>query len=76
MSIGPNTSIGDNVIIENIDKSSLIDIENSIIMSDCLIKGSITIRQSIISSKCSIKRNENGPEDKILLLGEGTQISV
>ena len=74
--IGPNTSIGDNVIIENIDKSSLIDIENSIIMSDCLIKGSITIRHSIISSKCSIKRNENGPEDKILLLGEGTQISV
>ena len=45
-------------------------------MSDCLIKGSITIRQSIISSKCSIKRNENEPEDKILLLGEGTQISV
>ena len=74
--IGPNTSIGANVIIENIDKSSLIDIENSIIMSDCLIKGSITIRHSIISSKCSIKRNENGPEDKILLLGEGTQISV
>ena len=74
--IGPNTSIGDNVIIENIDKSSSIDIENSIIMSDCLIKGSITIRQSIISSKCNIKRNENEPEDKILLLVEGTQISV
>ena len=74
--IGPNTSIGDNVIIENVDKSSSIDIENSIIMSDCLIQGSITIKQSIISSKCSIKRNENEPEDKILLLGEGTQISV
>jgi len=76
VTIGPNTSIGDNVIIENVDKQSSIDIENSIIMSDCSIKGSIKIRQSIISSKCSIKRNDNGLEDKILLLGEGTQISV
>ncbi len=76
VTIGPNTSIGDNVVIEaNKQNDDQIKIENSIIMSECLIQGSITIRDSIISSKCHIKKNKNESEKKIFLLGEGTKIS-
>jgi len=64
--IGPNSSIGDN---SKITKS---DIENSIIMSNCVINSSIKIRNSIISSNSKIQNNSQ--DEKIFLLGEGTQI--
>ena len=64
--IGPNSSIGDNSqIVQS-------NIENSIIMSDCTISSPVKIRNSIISSNSKIKSNSK--DEKIFLLGEGTQI--
>ena len=64
--IGPNSSIGDNSeIIQS-------NIENSIIMSDCIVKGPVKIGNSIISSNSKIKSESK--DQKIFLLGEGTQI--
>lgn len=68
--IGPNTSIGDN---SNLTKCN---IEDSIIMSGCVIDCDIKIRQSIISHNSEIiSKNENG-DNKIFLLGEGSKISL
>ncbi len=67
--IGPNVSIGDNSKLTN------CDIQNSIIMENCLIDSSMKIRNSILASNSSITLDENDDE-KILLLGEGTKISL
>ena len=69
--IGPNASIGDNTII-----SSGVVIENSIIMSDCKIDGSLNIRDSIISANCHLHGNDKDKTTKLFLLGEGTKISL
>lgn len=67
--IGSNTSIGDNSII--IDA----DIAESIIMSNCEIKGGLKIRKSIIAKNSTIMFNEKkNQNEKIFLLGEGTKI--
>ena len=67
-SIGPNTSIGNN------SKISKSNIQDSIIMENCEIMTDIKIRNSIISANSKINRAEN--EEKILLLGEGTNIKI
>ena len=64
--IGPNSSIGNNCEITQ------SDIGDSIIMSDCIINSTIKIRNSIISSNSKIQNNSKN--EKIFLLGEGTQI--
>ena len=51
------------------------DIQNSIIMENCLIDSNMKIRNSILASNSSITLDENDDE-KILLLGEGTKISL
>ncbi len=66
--IGPNTSIGDNSII------SKSDIQDSIIMDNCEIITDVKIRNSIISSNSKISKADN--EEKVLLLGEGTNIKI
>ena len=68
--IGPNTSIGNNTKIIN------SDIENSIVMSDCNISSEIKIRHSIIAYNSKISSNQKNPDEKIFLLGEGTQIDL
>jgi glucose-1-phosphate thymidylyltransferase len=67
--IGPNTSIGDN------SKLALCDIAQSIVMSNCTIEANVKIRDSIIAfnSKISSTKNHN---EKVFLLGEGTQILI
>lgn len=67
--IGPNTSIGDNSVI------SSCDISQSIVMSNCIINAGIKIRTSIIAfnSKIIDAKNQN---EKVFLLGEGTQILI
>ena len=66
--IGPNSSIGDNsTIIQS-------DIENSIVMSNCIINTPIKIRNSIISSNSQIQLKKYPQDEKIFLLGEGTRI--
>jgi len=66
--IGPNTSIGDN------SKISKSNIENSIIMGSCEIMTDIKIRNSIISANSKIYKAEN--EERVLLLGEGTNLKI
>jgi len=66
--IGPNSSIGENTIISN------SDIEDSIIMNDCQIKSTRKIRKSIISNNSKI--NEAQSDNKMFLLGEGTNIEI
>tara|TARA_B110000438_G_scaffold202227_1_gene193812 strand:- start:6065 stop:7132 length:1068 start_codon:yes stop_codon:yes gene_type:complete len=66
--IGSNTSIGDN------SKLSYCNIESSIIMSNCKINCDIKIKNSIIASNSNISRKNSISEEKIFLLGEGTQI--
>ena len=66
--VGPNTSIGSN------SKLSNCDIENSIVMSDCIISSKSKIRNSIISSNANIIESEEN--EKIFLLGEGTKIKI
>ncbi len=67
--IGSNASIGDNSIIMK------GDIENSIIMADCEIDCNIKIRNSIIASHSKIG-TQKLDDGKILLLGEGSKISL
>ncbi len=67
-SIGPNASIGNNT---KISKSNIVD---SIIMENCEIMTDIKIRNSIISANSKISQAEN--EEKVLLLGEGTNIKI
>ena len=69
--IGPNVSMGDNTVI-----SSDVVIENSIIMSDCKIDGGLNIKDSIISANCHLHGNNKDKTKKIFLLGEGTKISL
>ena len=66
--IGPNSSIGDNT------KITQSNIENSIVMSNCIINSPIKIRNSIISSNSQIQIKKNPQNEKIFLLGEGTRI--
>ncbi len=69
-----NTSIGPNASIGNNTKISKTNIKDSIIMDNCEITTNVIIRYSIISSNSKISRAEN--EEKILLLGEGTNIKI
>jgi len=66
--IGPNSSIGDN------SKITQSNIENSIVMSNCIINTPIKIRNSIISSNSQIQLKKDSQDEKIFLLGEGTRI--
>ena len=66
--IGPNTSIGKN------SKISYCSIQNSIIMENCEILSNIKINNSIISANSKIITAKG--EEKILLLGEGTNLEI
>jgi glucose-1-phosphate thymidylyltransferase len=68
--IGPNSSIGDNSKITN------ANIQNSIVMSNCIINTPIKIRNSIISSNSEIEFKNKSQDEKIFLLGEGTKILI
>ena len=67
--IGGNTSIGKNAHLDD------CNISDSIIMSNCTIKGKLNIQNSIIASN-SKKTKEQNENLKKFLLGEGTQISL
>jgi len=66
--LGPNVSLGDNSKLTN------CSIQNSIIMENCTIDSNIKIKDSILASNSSITLNNNN--EKVLLLGEGTKISL
>jgi len=68
--VGPNTSVGDD---SNLTKCN---IEDSIIMTHCIIDCDIKIRKSIISSNSDIIYKKENEDNKLFLLGEGSKISL
>ena len=72
--ISDNTCIGSNVSIGDNTKLSFCNIENSIMMSDCEINCNIKIKNSIIASNSHISRTKLNHDEKVFLLGEGTNI--
>ena len=81
--ISDSVIIGENCIIDNAcigsysslgNNSTVISskIKNSIIMENCKIEGNLSIKDSIIARNSTINSKNN--EEKIFLLGEGTQI--
>ena len=73
--IGENCKIGPNVSICDNSKLTNCNIQNSIIMENCIIDSNMKIRNSILASNSSIIFND-GNDEKVLLLGEGTKISL
>jgi len=73
--IGENCTIGPNVSIGNNSKLTNCNIQNSIIMENCEIDSNMKIRNSILASNSSITIDATDDE-KVLLLGEGTKISL
>ena len=67
--VGPNISLGNNSII------SQCNIKNSIIMENTEINCKANIQNSIIASNSKITDSKN-PTEKMLLLGEGTKITL
>ena len=72
--IGPNAIIGKNTSIGDDSEISKCEIKDSIIMNGCKIKSKIKIKNSIIAFNSNIKQSDS--EDKIFLLGEGTNITL
>ena len=66
--IGPYTSIGNNV---KINKG---EIENSIIMDNCIIEINTKIIDSIIGANSEIIANQKGPKGHRLIVGENSKI--
>tara|TARA_B110000438_G_scaffold248772_1_gene251704 strand:- start:6075 stop:7133 length:1059 start_codon:yes stop_codon:yes gene_type:complete len=62
------TSLGNGTIVRS------AKIKNSIIMENCKIEGKLTIKDSIIAKNSRINSKNNN--EKIFLLGEGTQITL
>ena len=73
--IGKDCVIGPNVSIGNNSKLSNCNIQNSIIMKTCIIDSKMKIRNSILASNSEITIEED-TDEKVLLLGEGTKISL
>jgi len=66
--IGPYTSIGNNTHIKK------GEIENSIIMENCVIDINTKIIDSVIGANSEIKTNLKGPKGHKLIIGENSQI--
>jgi glucose-1-phosphate thymidylyltransferase len=72
--IGPDVIIGKNTSIGDDSQISKCEIEDSIIMNGCKIESKIKIKNSIIAFNSNIKQSDS--DNKIFLLGEGTNISL
>jgi len=68
--IGPYTSIGNNVIIKR------GEIENSIIMDNCLINANERITDSLIAPYSKIITNNNKPRARRFTLGERSHVEL
>jgi glucose-1-phosphate thymidylyltransferase len=66
--IGPYTSIGNNTHIKR------GEIENSIIMENCVIEINTKIIDSIIGANSEIIANQKGPKGHKLIIGENSKI--
>jgi len=68
--VGPYTSIGNNVTIKR------GEIENSIIMDNCLIDIEEKITDSLIGPNTEIITNQKGPKGHKLIVGESSKITL
>ena len=68
--IGPYTSIGNNTHIKK------GEVENSIIMENCVIEINTKIIDSIIGANSEIIANKKGPKGHKLLVGENSRIVI
>jgi glucose-1-phosphate thymidylyltransferase len=68
--IGPYTSIGNNCVIKR------GEIENSIIMNDCIINIEERITDSLIAPHSEITSNKSTPHGKKFIIGERTFIDL
>ena len=68
--IGPYTSIGNNVIIKN------GEIENSIVMDNCLIDSDERIIDSLIAPHSKIISNNHKPRARKFILGERSYVEL
>lgn len=68
--IGPYTSIGDNCVIEN------TEVEDSIIMENTRIINADKIVDSLIGKNAMIKRGDDLPKGKRLIIGDGSQVVI
>jgi glucose-1-phosphate thymidylyltransferase len=68
--IGPNASIGDNCTLKK------CKIQDSIIMNNCTIENDLTLKNSIIAYNSEIKAAAPDNNEKMLLLGEGSKITI
>jgi len=66
--IGPYTSIGSNVTIKK------GEIENSIIMDNCLVEITDKIIDSLIGPNTEVITNKKGPKGRKLIVGESSKI--
>ena len=66
--VGPYTSIGNNV------KMKRGEIENSIVMENCMIDINTKITDSIIGANSEIITNQKGPKGHRLIVGESSKI--
>ncbi|WP_297073149.1 glucose-1-phosphate thymidylyltransferase [Thermococcus sp.] len=66
--IGPYTSIGDNVVIEN------TEIEDSIVLQDTEIRNAGRIVESLIGRRVKILKSETHPLGKKLVVGDNSRI--
>ncbi|MPW38626.1 glucose-1-phosphate thymidylyltransferase [Thermococcus sp. 101 C5] len=66
--IGPYTSIGDNVVIEN------TEIEDSIILPESEIRNAGRIVESLIGRRVKILKGNNHPFGRKLVIGDNSQI--
>jgi len=68
--IGPYTSIGDNCIIEN------TEVEDSIIMENTKIINAGKIVDSLIGKNAVIKKGDNLPKGKRLIIGDSSEVVI
>ncbi|KXA91650.1 glucose-1-phosphate thymidylyltransferase [candidate division MSBL1 archaeon SCGC-AAA259A05] len=68
--IGPYTSIGNNVKIKN------GEIENSILMDNCLVDIDERILNSLIGNKCEITAKNSKPTGKSLVIGDSSKLRI
>jgi glucose-1-phosphate thymidylyltransferase len=66
--IGPYTSVGNGTHVKK------GEIENSIIMEDCVIEIGTKIIDSVIGARTEITTNQRGPKGHKLIVGENSKI--
>ena len=68
--IGPYTSIGDNCLIED------SEVEHSVIMSGCVIRGMHRLEDSLLGKAVTVERSESKPKAYRLMIGDHGQVGV